>query len=264
MEEVKQEVKQMSLTGILDGEKPAEIPKEVVKEVPKETPKEVPKQVEATKEIPKEAPKEEVKYEPTEREKAFQAAAIGGVSGAVAGYERLNALEEKKKAEEPKKEFWEAPEETLNKFRQEIEQEKQLIRSEGVNMRLATTETLARARYKDFDEKVQEFVKFMEETPEAQRPYVHNQWLTSNDPAEFAYKTGESRMLLRQAGSLDKLMAQKEKEIRIKIESELKEKEEALKKERESIPGTLSDTRGMTQQKTEWSGPASLEDVLRG
>ena len=264
MEEVKQEVKQMSLTGILDGEKPAEIPKEVVKEVPKEAPKEVPKQAEIPKETPKEVPKEEVKYEPTEREKAFQAAALDERRKRQDLEKRLNALEEKKKAEEPQKEFWEAPEETLNKFRQEIEQEKQLIRSEGVNMRLATTETLARARYKDFDEKVQEFVKFMEETPEAQRPYVHNQWLTSNDPAEFAYKTGESRMLLRQAGSLDKLMAQKEKEIRIKIESELKEKEEALKKERESIPGTLSDTRGMTQQKTEWSGPASLEDVLRG
>lgn len=169
---------------------------------------------------------------------------------------RLAALEAAKPPAEPAKTFWDDPEGALARHKQEIE---------GVvtSTRLSTAEAIARGKYPDFDAKIETFKEVLTQTPG-----VYQQWMQSPDPAEFAYRMGKNHQELQQAGSIDGLRAQiaKETEVRVRaqIEAELKVKAEAAAKERAALPSSLSDARGTTVNRPVWSGPTSLEEILKG
>lgn len=173
---------------------------------------------------------------------------------------RLAAIEAgKTPPAEPAKTFWDSPDEALAKHRQEIEQV-------GLNTRLQTAEMIARSRHPDFDEKVTVFRKILNEAPGG-GVAIATQWLASPDPAMFAYNVGKNHMELQQAGNLDALRAQIEKEteakVRSKVEAEMKAKAEALEKERAALPGSLSDARSSGVNRPVWGGPPPLDDVLK-
>jgi hypothetical protein len=268
---------QMSLDNILEEKPPVEAPKEepvkvesdnanirhqekeeaaqgrvrdgTGKFVKKEEVKE-----EKVEEKPKETPKEAPKQEFSDKEKALLAALQD---------ERRKRQDLERKAQEvpvkkPDKPFWEAPEEHF-KSQEELHkawEQKQTERETVMTLRVA--EMMARKEHPDFDEKVTYFGEMV-----AKIPGLYQQWLQSPDPGEFAYKTAKDHKELQEVGSRDKLVEKLEKEIRIKLESELKEKEKKLREEREAIPSTLSDVRGKNQQKTVWGGPPDLNDILK-
>lgn len=215
--------KQEAKDGLQEGEK-----KEEVKEAVKEE-------------------KKEAKQELTARERAFLASAHD---------ERLKrqALE-KKLAESGKteetKSFWDDPEGALKKFQDEMQ---------GVvtNTRLNTAETIARSKYKDFDEQIQAFAGLLQNIPG-----LYQQWLQSSDPAEYAYTTGKKHREISQIGGLDTWQTNKEKEIRLKLEQEYKEKVTNYEKEKSALPGSLSGSRGTTQNTPVFSGPMPLDDILK-
>ena len=209
-------------------------PKEEVKEEPKEEKKEV-----------KEPPKQDM----TDKERAAFAAAADERRKRQQLEARLAELE--KKQAEAGKTFWDDPEGALEKHRQEIRQTE-------VRVKLATTEAIARSKYTDFDEKIQAFSEVVQQTPG-----LHLQWLQSPDPADFAYKLGKNHIELRDAGSIDALRQKIEKETRMKLEAEYKEKAEKMAKERASIPQSLSDTVGKAGPRVEFTGPTSLDDILK-
>lgn len=161
---------------------------------------------------------------------------------------------EKKLAEmgskEPPKTFWDDPETRLAKHLEEIQ-------SVATNTRLQTAEAIARSKYSDFQEKVDVFAQIVQQTPG-----LAQQWLASPDPAEFAYKLGKNHKELQEAGNLDALRAKMEKEIRLKVENEMKANAEKLAAERAAIPPSLSDARGTTSHRPVWNGPPPLEDIL--
>jgi hypothetical protein len=168
-------------------------------------------------------------------------------------------LEKRQEVKKPDKPFWEAPEDHFKAVEEQHKSwEQKQTERETVNL-LRVSELMARKEHPDFDEKIDHFGRMVQEIPG-----LYNQWLQNPDPAEFAYKTAKQHKDLQEAGNIDTLRENIRKEERLKVEQELKSKEEKLKKEREDLPPTLSDARGTKQQKTVWSGPTTLDDVLKG
>ena len=216
---------------------------------PKEEKKEEPE-----KEVKKEV-KEPPKQDMTDKERAAFAAAADERRKRQQLEARLAELEKKKaetKDDGTPKTFWDDPEGALAKHRQEMQQT-------VVQTKLATSEAIARSKYSDFDEKIADFGEILQQTPG-----LHIQWLQSPDPAEFAYKLGKNHLELKDAGSIDALRQKIEKEVRLKLETEYKEKADKMVKERSAIPASLSDTSGKSGPRVEYTGPTPLKDILHG
>jgi len=192
------------------------------------------------------APEASFKEEFSEKEKALLAAARDERAKRQELERRLKELETPKE----NKTFWDAPEEHLQSFRNELQ-------GMITKTRLDTLESIARERHKDFDENVQEFAKVLQQTPGMQ-----SQWLAAPDPAEYAYRVGKNHRELQEVGNLDALRAKIEKETRLRIEAELKEKEVQKQRQAASLPGSLSEVHGANPTKPVWSGPSSLDDII--
>jgi hypothetical protein len=152
---------------------------------------------------------------------------------------------------EEKKSFWDDPEGHFKSFEQRLAQRE-------VALTLQVSERIARSKYQDFDEKIGEFAESLKNTPG-----LHAQWLSSPDPAEFAYRHGHRVKEMRDVGDIEQYKAKIEKETRAKLEAEFKAKQDELDKKRSELPGSLSDVRGTTtQQKPVYAGPTTLDDIL--
>ena len=147
--------------------------------------------------------------------------------------------------------FYDDPEGTMTKWRSDMS-------TIVTTARLDVSEDIARSKYPDFDEKVDSFAEVL-----AQNPGLHAQWLASKNPAEFAYKIGGNALSLKQVGSIDEMRKQIESETRAKVELEYRQKREDSARERAALPGSLSDARGVSMQRPEWTGPTSLDDLLK-
>ena len=217
---------------------------------------------EAVKEAPKEEPKAESKeQELTPKEKAAFAAAADerrkrqDLERRLAEYEaKINAAPQQQTAEPPKT-FWDDPEAALK----QLEQRTQATITAG---RVQMAEMAARGRYKDYDEKVEIFKGLS-----LQNPALFQQAIASPDPAEFAYRVAKNHHELVEAGSIDAVRAQVEKETRLKVEAEMREKfkqeQEAKQKEREALPGSLSNVTGVGNVSKVWGGPTPLDQILK-
>ena len=218
--------------------------------LPKEEPA-VPAKVEET--VKAAEPAKPVQEELTPKERAAFAKAADETRKRQALEARLRELEAKQ-ATEPPKTFWDDPEGALNKQKQEVQQA-------VVSATLRTSETIARSRYKDFDEKVVIFGELAQTTPG-----LAQQMLGAPDPAEFAYRTAANHKALQDAGGMEQLLAKREEETRIKvraeIEAELKAKAAALEKERAALPGSLSEAPSKGNNRPTWNGPTAMDDIL--
>lgn len=197
----------------------------------------------------------------TDKEKAFLRAAQEE-RGKRQELERKIAAYEAEKAKataEPEKTFWDDPEAALARNQEQQAKHLAEVRMEIQKSRVQTAESIARGKHTDYDEKIATFGTLIEQTPG-----LFQQWLADPDPAEFAYRLGKNHMDLQQAGSIDGLRAQIEKETRIKLEGELKAKSEAFARERAALPSSLSDARSTGVNRPVWGGPLSMDDILKG
>lgn len=190
----------------------------------------------------------------TDKEKAFLRAAQEE-RGKRQELERRIAAMEAGKPKEPEKGFWDDPEGALAKHEQKLQMA-------ITGQHLKTSETIARTRYTDFDEKVAKFAELAQTVPG-----LGQQMIASADPAEFAYKTAKNHMEIQEAGGLDamrtKMEADIETKVRTRLEAELKAKADALAADRAALPESLSQARatgGAT--KPVWSGPPSMDSIL--
>lgn len=167
---------------------------------------------------------------------------------------RIAAMEAQKPAE-PAKTFWDDPEAALAKQKQDMD-------GIVIQTRMATAEAIARSKHPDFDEKVAAFQTVLQ-----QAPGVYQQWLSSPDPAEFAFSLGKNHLELQAVGSIDGLRAQIQKDtearVRAQVEAELKAKYEKAAADRAALPGSLSDARGANVSRPVWNGPTSFADILK-
>jgi hypothetical protein len=199
--------------------------------------------------------KAEVKAEPkkeefTEKERAFLRGLEEERKKRQELERQLQALQKPEKKEE--KTFWDDPEGKLNAHTQQVQQI-------ALQTKLQTSEVIARSRHADFDEKIQVFAQILEQTPG-----LHAQWLSSPDPAEFAYRAGSARAELTAAGDMEKWREQVRTEERKKIEAEFKAKQDELEKQRKELPSSLSDVKGAVKQhQPVFTGPIPMEDILK-
>lgn len=169
---------------------------------------------------------------------------------------RLRGAQPQQPAQAPKP-FWDDPEGALKSHQEQIN-------NVAIRTRLDTAEMIARSKYTDFEEKVGKFSELVQQTPG-----LAERWLSSPDPAEFAYKTAKNHMDLEQYGSLDKMRADIEAkaraEERAKVEAEFKAKQEELDRKRSELPPSLSDARGAARPPAGpvFNGPTPLGDILQ-
>src|SRR3990167_3720428 len=209
------------------------------------------KEAKEVKEV-KEVKEEKAKEAPfTDREKAFLARAEDEKRKRQELEDRFRQQPQAPQAPQEPKTFWDDPEGSLKSFQNRLFQE-------ITKTRLNTAEIVARSRYPDFEETLSGFDEMVKTTPG-----LYEKWISSSDPADFAYKTVKSHKELQEAGDIDKLRAKIEKETRIKIEAELKDKAKKLHDEREAIPQSLSEVRGTPGSKVMWNGPEPLESILK-
>lgn len=196
--------------------------------------------------------------EMTAKEKAFLAQATDERRKRQELEQRLAALE-KNQSQEPKKGFWDDPEAALAAQRAETQQ---MV----LSTRLNTAEAIAREKHPDFDEKMEAFKAFVESNP-AIGPSLVQQCIGSANPAQFAYNFAKQQKELAELGGMEaykqKTRAEVEAEVRAKVEAEYKAKAEADAKLRAGLPRSLGDARGVAPNKVVWSGPPSLEDILK-
>ena len=186
----------------------------------------------------------------TEKERAFLAAAQDERRKRQALEQQLAALQQQNPQE--KKTFWDDPEAALQQFQQQITQV-------TMKTKLDTSESIARGRYKDFEENVQEFAALAE-----QIPGVREQMMAAPDPAEFAYQVGKRQRDLKQIGDIEEYRAKVERETRARLEAEYKAKAEEREKLASDLTPSLSDARGSNPTRPVFSGPPSLDSILSG
>jgi hypothetical protein len=125
---------------------------------------------------------------------------------------------------------------------------------ELVNQKLDLSESFARDKYADFDEKMETFKVLVNENPA-----LYAQMVQQPNPADFAYKTALNQQKLQEMGNPLEYEKKLEEKIRAKLKAEIET--EAAK--REDLPGTLATTRGIAgTHAATWQGPPSLDDVL--
>lgn len=216
------------------------------------------------KEEPKPEPKPEVKAAPvqeelTPKEKAAFAKAADETRKRQALERQIAEMQAQARPavdpNAPAKTFWDDPEGALARQKQEIHQA-------IVGTRLQTSESIARSRHEDFDEKVIVFTDLAKNTPG-----LVQQMMSAPDPAEFVYRTAKSHKELQEAGGIDalreKITAETEVKIRAKIEDELKAKAAVLAKERAALPGSITDVQSKGPNRQVWGGPTSMSEILK-
>jgi len=222
------------------------LPKEPVKEIVKEP----------VKEVVKEAVKTPERDEYSPREKAAFAKAADETRKRQALERELGELK-KKETEKP---FFEDPDGALARQRQDFENK---LNFSAISTKVQTSESIARSRYPDYDEKFAVFSQMVQEAP-----YLAEQAFSSPDPGEFAYKTAKMQKDLQDAGGAEQLRSKMEAElkarIRAEIEGEYKKREEELKTQREELPGSLTDVPSKGVNRPVWGGPTSLDAILKG
>lgn len=218
----------------------------------------VPKEGEKPTEAPKEEPKPAQATPPaqpemTPKERAAFAAAADERRKRQALEAELRTLREKP-AEQPKP-FWDAPDEAIKRM-------EGLIQANEIKTVVRMTENMARARYPDYNEKITVFAELVQANPGITQP-----WLSSPDPADYAYKLAKGHMELQAAGGMDQAIAQAVEKARLeerqKVGEELKAKAEALAAEKAKIPTSLSSAPSTGSQRPVWSGPTSLDSILK-
>jgi hypothetical protein len=217
------------------------------------------------KEEKKEEPKPEVKEEPKPPKEEFSAKEKALLYAAQEERRKRQELEQQlaqyrqqpQTQQEAPKPFWEDPDGAVAQYQKTIEATKAEFAQNFFKQKLEFTEELARVKYPDYNEVVEVFKEVAQ-----QAPGLVQQCMTSQNPAEFAYKLGKHHKEMRDVGSIEEYKKKAEKELRVKIEAEMKEKYEKEMKARQELVPSLSDARSTQANKAVWGGPTPLYNIL--
>lgn len=214
---------------------PKDEPKEEPKDEPKGEPEEIPKEV---VQAPKESEKGLLSATLAERTKRQEV-------------ERENAklreqLEAAKTGE--KKDFFDDPEGAVSKAVAQATQEmQQRYESQRFKDLHSISERFARQTHDDYDEKAAVFAELVKNDDG-----LFNQWVSSDNPAEFAYKAGYAHSELA-AVNYD-LAAYRKKVAEEALAS--------VKSEKSDIPESTVDLQSAPKEDKPQTGPAPLEAIL--
>jgi hypothetical protein len=227
----------------------------------------LPKEPQEVKEPPKEPVKEEVKAEtpktpekPLDEYSPRERAAFAKAADETRKRQALERQIEELKTKQAEKPFFDDPEGAITRLKQELESKQNFA---VLSTKVQTSESIARSRHPDYDEKFAVFSQMVSEAP-----HLAEQAFSSPDPAEFAYKTAKMQKDLQDAGGIDQLRGKVEAElkarIRAELEAELKKRQDEFTKDKEALPGSLTDVPSKGVNRPVWSGPPCLDEILKG
>lgn len=161
---------------------------------------------------------------------------------------QLQSLQQPRPEPQPVPTIWDDEEAALANVRQQAV-------AQSVNQnRLTTSEMLAAQAHDDFDDMQAKFREMIEANPA-----LADQAMQSRHPWEKAYQ------IAKNAATMVELGATNLDELRAKIREEvMAEQQQAISPARPTLPPTLTTERNVgARSGPAWSGPASLEDLLR-
>jgi len=164
--------------------------------------------------------------------------------------ENQRLREQLNQGEEPQgKDFWEAPEEVVD--------------SKITRVKLDLSESQARSRYADYENKLQAFAEDAQNNPA-----LVKRMKADVDPAEFAYRHGEKVLKMQEFGDPAdfeaSIRAEEKARADKRVEEAVKEaKAEALKQAGNLPPSMSTERAAGGNSNPEWSGPPSLKSILK-
>lgn len=194
-----------------------------------------------------EAPAPEVPTTPEPREEHVPLAALKAERAKRQEYEAL--IRQYEQAQQPKPDFYEAPEQYVQSLLQQHDQH--------VTQRmLGALEAQAREVYQDYDE----VFEILQDSAEGNPMLV--QWvMQAPNPAMAAYKLGKQLREMQAMQDPGAYRAKIEAEIRAKVDAEYRAKEEAKLKAASAIPPDLTAARASRDE--EVLPDDSLESILK-
>lgn len=151
---------------------------------------------------------------------------------------------------EERPDFFEDPDAALNAIEQRQEQKLE-------EARIAWSVQSARHRHEDFDEKSKVFDEMLQ-----QNPALWDQMRATPDPAEFAYRTADQTLKMREFGDIKSFEDKVRADERTKAEARIKAEYEARLKELSGLPQPLADTRAAGGNSSPPVTNDALEDIL--
>ncbi len=238
-----------NMDEFLEGQQP-----ETTEEVNEEEPEQVETKGEEETEPPavEEEPKTETvqpSYEEiAARANAFQRKAEDEVR-------KRQAIEQQmQRPPEETPDFWENPEGVI---KNQVDQVRQEIGQEFQTRLLNMSESSAKARHDDYDEKFHIFSQMVQRDPS-----VYQQMLQQPDPAEYVYSTAKRLMDIQSIGDVDAFKEKTRSEIRAEIEAEVKAEYEQKLTQANNLPQSFSEKGSKNAPKGEFAGPTSMESIL--
>jgi hypothetical protein len=156
-------------------------------------------------------------------------------------------------AAQPKPDFWDDPDKAISQVRHEMT-------TDFENRLLNMSESTARARHDDFQEKADVFLELSGNSPQ-----LFAEMKNAADPAEFAYKHAEKFLAFKEMGDPSQYRGKIEAELRETITKELEAKfQSTIEAEvAKRIPAGFTESASKTSPEKEgFAGPPSLNSVL--
>lgn len=210
---------------------------------------------------PEKAEPEEPKAEASEPEKEPEATPAPDVkqvplTGLLAERNKRQELERelaalKQQQGQPKRDFFDNPEETLQSAIKEVESRlEEKYSSQRFRDLHAVSEQFARQSHADYDDKAALFAELVQNDDA-----LFQQWTNSDNPAEFAYRTAYAH---DQLGAVNYDLAK----YRAKLEAEIRAELQAGQKP--DVPASTATLPSAPQrQEAPASGPVSLDEILK-
>lgn len=173
--------------------------------------------------------------------------------------ERLEALERQGNASEQEtKDFWDDPEAHLQGMERKFH-------DALLNERINISESFARKRWDDLDDRLESFKEMIEQTPS-----LRDEMLKHPSPWEFVGEQVERQRKLAEFDSAEDYRKQLDADFSKRVEAEAKKRAEKMVAERleksESLPGSAADARqaaGRSESDSDAdAAPPTLEEAL--
>ena len=148
--------------------------------------------------------------------------------------------------------FWDDPDTALDqRLGQFGTQLLEQFTQQQLETKIRMSQVQLQQKYDDFDARIEEFTRL-----EQMNPALSQQALSHPDPLEFAYQTARQAKEVEQYGGIDGLL---------KAERAKWEAEAAAQVPTPTLPSTTISERSAGGRKgPEWTGPASMDNILSG
>jgi len=176
----------------------------------------------------------------------------------------IQALQPQQQTEAPQApDFWEDPEKAIthiqDSLRGEFTDRLNTVESEHKNVVLTMSEQMMAQHYDDFETVKAHVLQMAQSNPAVIQQAAHS---NPTHPWKAVYEHGRKDMELQQVGDLDAFKAKLKDELKAEALAEVKAELEA-KGKGGKVPESLVNHPTSTVKGGEWSGPTSLDSILK-